>query len=481
MNEGIMNILGTPQKEVDLRSSDGIAVVLKNADSIIKRANGDIGLLKEIEISMFLNPDKYSMQQHMAIKAAESKSIVNKLTSRIHLSIIVPMYHEERRIAPRVGSKIKIGEFEFPEDEHGENVLLRRNLELEWLTNNNNLITYDLLFVDDMCNSDSGILAQELVKKNGLRNCKVSFLKEAIESNHRSDLEMRAIETIINNEGNSIRGGALCLGFAQSIEMFEQSGLAASHIIGYMDADSSYSASQIGIPLELITQPDVFAATASRQHPLTYMDTPRSELQTSHRSPGLIRLKQTVGYLRKHIVGDFVPSDTQSGFKLFKPNILKQTLLQPNKAHNFSYDTQLLARIAQMEPQKPVIKTFGVTLVDSDELSTANNGMTYFAALEILKVISNENGYHIDNNEAVLLGYLTSSVDNYKHAIHILEDSADCNKHPELIESIRKRIRTDKDTTAVGDYFTSDICSDMVTALKSYHVRKEPTGSLFLS
>lgn len=456
----------------DMRTSQSLIAVLNSADELIRNSEGDINNLLRLEEKISGHPDKYNPLTQLTLKAAISKIRIMSLTKPLHLELVVPLYHETIRMAPRQGSTTPLLDNPLPPHKHGENALIRKYLEMEWLTKDSQ-ISYRLILVDDICDHNSGGYAEKIIAANNLEKCEVHYLADAVKNTEPGSFKHKAIETIIAG-GNSIRGGALCLGFAESVRHIKAYGLENNAVIGYVDADSSYSLTQIGIPLWKIHLSDsTHAVTASRQHPLSYMEPAKTESQTSQRSSGLIRLKQVVGYLRQYVLGEEVPTDTQSGFKLFKPDLLEQTLKEPNKAHNFSYDTQLLARISRMHPNKKPIDTFGVVCLDCDELSTANNGVTYFYALEIINSIADEFKFDKNGEQMWLLDFLTRDIKNYHLAKRVLDDNTDIKEwfnptSPEfnLIKELREEIKTDKDTTAVGDYFNEIIFHKLVRVFR---------------
>lgn len=455
----------------DVRTAQSLRTLFAGADKLIELTKGDLNTLLEIEKDLFQGQTDRHPLVHLIVKAAISRVRVLSFKYIVNLEIVVPMYHEAIRLAPRATSTEQLMSNPLDPHEHGEDALLRKYLEIEWLTRGS-LVFCHLVFVDDICDQGSGFLAQRIIDHNKLLNCEVLFLSDEIKLAQPGSFMFQALQTVIEG-GESIRGGSLCLGFAKSIELAEQQKRLHNTVISYVDADSSYSLTQLGIPLWQIENSNSIAVTASRQHQLTYLERSSSASQTSSRSPGLIRLKQIVGYLRKSILGEKVPADTQSGFKFFKPHALKKILAQDKKAHNFSFDTQLLARIDREFPGEETISTFGVVCIDCDELSTANNGLTYFYALKILQVISEET--NIDNQKDVqwLLDYLCRDINNYKLAIKLLEDDALVTQevgkpypNEQLLQVTRQKIRITKDTTAVGDYFTSDIAQDLKQVLQ---------------
>ncbi len=460
-------------KYSDVRTSQALEAIFVEADKICSNSVHTVASLLNFESEMLLNPgSKPRTIEHLILKAAISRLHILQIQDPLHLEMIVPVYHEKIRLAPRQGSTVTLGVNTLPVDINGEDSLLRKYKELEWLTRDSK-VTFKLRYVDDICDHESGKYVEQLIADNNLsEHVEVHFLGDALSEQKTESLRYKAIETIIK-KNESIRGGALCLGFAEALIDADNAGNLDKTIIGYVDADSSYSMTMAGIPLnEMLSNPNIKVMTASRQHELTYIEPAKATSQTSHRTQGLIRLKQIVGFLRKSTLQPTVPADTQSGYKFFRPLVLKETLEAPGKAHNFSYDTQLLDRVARNHPSEEAITTFGVVLVDCDELTTANNGMTYFAALQILLDIAKEVGLEETGYKFWLLKYLTSSKETYKFVISLLEDttnpalyiSEDLEEHKMLL-SIRQKIRTNRDTTAVGDYFTEDIGEDLYRVL----------------
>lgn len=471
----LKNIVKPELDFTDPRSTEGMILVFKAAEQLIQKASGSIAALLKLEAKVSANSQVYSSLEHLAVKAAISRLRILSLNKPAHIQIVVPLYHEATRMAPRASSKQNILSNSLRINENGEDSLIRKYVELDWLTRGSQL-TFKLHFVDDMCDQNSGQIAQELIRQNNLPNCEVHFLGQEIKTAIPGTLKYQAIESVVH-ERASVKGGALCLGFAEALTDIYTRSLSEDSIVSYVDADNSYSLTQIGIPLwEILQNNEILAITASRQHPLAFLE----RTKDSKRSPGLIRLKQVIGYLRREIIGTKVPADTQSGFKFFKPDVLENLLKQGNKSTSFSFDTQLLARLARNHPDQEAIHTFGAVCLDSDELSTANNGVTYFYLLRILKELAKESDLINHKGELWLLDFLTSSVQNYSTIQFMLDSANDPgiwftigSQNYILLNQLRQEIRTDRDTTAVGEYFTPGLFEKLVRVVRSYLKSKE--------
>lgn len=454
---------------LDPRSHQGLNTIFKIAELFLHESS-DIRNLNQYELEIRRKND-FPILLELGIKAAISRNQVLNLKQPVKIEIVVPMYHEVIRLSPRKGSIKSHLVNNLPENENGEDELLRKYLEMEWLTRDSKL-SYHIRVVDDICNQNSGKATEDLIKLNKLdKRISVYFLKDYINlKKEENPFIFEAVKKVIDRQ-DSVRGGSLCLGFAKAIEENKQNN--EETLLSYIDADNSYSLTMIGIPISmLLSNQKLKIVTANRQHPLTRLDEKKTTTVTSARSNGLIRLKQTIGYIRKNVLNKYVPSDTQSGFKVMRMQIMEELLWEPNKANNFSYDTQLLSRIANKFNFKS-IDTFGVVLIESDELTTANNDKTYYNAVKILNTINSESPKTIDNNVRYILNVI-STYENYLELLSFLDD-----KSPELffpndsnlqqrLSNLRESISTKVDSTAVGKYYNIEILNDLVLLFNYY-------------
>ena len=120
-----------------------------------------------------IESDDSQMALDLAIKLARSKAIVKQIKKPLRISVTFAMYKENNRILPA------------SEHPNGENFLMVKLHQLEWLFGDNPIIDWELLPVDDGCPEGSGKIAQEILLKNKVKeNAEVLFLADAIKNQY---------------------------------------------------------------------------------------------------------------------------------------------------------------------------------------------------------------------------------------------------------------------------------------------------------
>eukprot|EP01084_Bolivina_argentea_P192511 330466_1 len=231
-------------------------VDLKNEASILQSLNN----LTKFEYECFFQENdsrkggavQYGLIFYLGIHIARSRLCVLFLTAtgvkNIQLSIIVPMYKEDKRM--------QIDNEDFIRRKVNQLNILFKDISREFMS-------WDLLFVDDGCPNQSAIKAKEFVDNNKdfFQNCNcsnrvnVAFLKDGIESKDSNIAfdKFKKDGFELTNTNDSRKGGAVQYGFYLSLLKYKN--ISDSHYIMFTDADLSTNISQSGLFLyKLITE-----------------------------------------------------------------------------------------------------------------------------------------------------------------------------------------------------------------------------------
>ncbi|RLD25925.1 MAG: hypothetical protein DRI54_03865, partial [Bacteroidetes bacterium] len=141
-----------------------------------------------------IESDDSQMALNLAIKLARSKAFVKQIKKPLRVSVTFAMYKENNRILPA------------SEHPNGENFLMVKLHQLEWLFGDNPKIEWDLFPVDDGCPEGSGKIAEEILLKNQVKeNIEVLFLANAIE-------KKLPIANSLESTNDSQKGGSIAYG-----------------------------------------------------------------------------------------------------------------------------------------------------------------------------------------------------------------------------------------------------------------------------
>jgi len=306
--------------------------------------------LRKLEIQIIKFKKNYNLIKHTAVKIAISKKILSEIKQKIHFTIVFAVYKENNRILTKA------------EHPNGENFLIRKINQLENLTENFPLISWDMIVVDDGCPENSGKIAEEILEKNySGNNVNVLYLQDAI------DDKLKIVEGLKTTD-DSRKGGAVEYGMWHAAEKNIE-----NHIIIYTDADLSTHLGQIGLLAEPIIKDEKYAAIASRRE-----DTSVVIKEGTRNERGKLFI-----YLWKRMIRrlNYI-TDTQCGFKAFKAEVVKKIILN-NFEKKFAFDIELLIKIDKLKRQS--ITIVPIAWIDSETESTTNELQPY---VDMLKSIA---------------------------------------------------------------------------------------------
>ena len=125
-------------KTLDL-SDESIDQKIINLTELVLKNYADISKLNRKEDELCKKKNDIPLSVHLALKIAKSKIYLSKIKKDIHVSIMFAMYKENNRIKTK------------NEHDHGENFLIRKIEQLNWLFSDFPNISWNLYLIDDGC------------------------------------------------------------------------------------------------------------------------------------------------------------------------------------------------------------------------------------------------------------------------------------------------------------------------------------------
>jgi len=305
--------------------------------------------LRQLESDLITAAGDTPLLLHVAAKIAVSRRFILDLNGPAHLSVVFAAYKEHQRILP-------------PDQvAGGEDFLVRKVDQLEWLFSGRNDLTWDLIVVDDGCPEGSGRIARDIVEaKHWSDRVRVLFLADAIAAG-------APVTAPLTTPDDSRKGGSIALGMWTAAETVRD-----NHVIVFTDADLSTHLGQTGLLMEQILTGGFDAAIGSRREPHSVV------IKKGMRNT---RGKLFI-YLWKRIIGvlpDVV--DTQCGFKGFEASVVREIagkLLEKK----FAFDIELLIK-ARLRRSDSIARV-PIAWIDSEALSTTTDIQPYLPMLQAM-------------------------------------------------------------------------------------------------
>ncbi|MBT8315506.1 MAG: hypothetical protein KJP26_13685 [Maribacter sp.] len=342
-------IIASCPKELDLTNDSHSEIIIETVETILKEKYG-ISEIEKIEAKLIAQNDDTLIFILLALKIAKSKIIASKTKEPLMVSIVFAIYKEHNRI-----KKIS-------EHPHGEDFLLKKIAQLEWLFKNCPKIEWELIIVDDGCPEGSGNIAQGIVDKNGLNDkVRVLFLAEAIEQ------KLSPAKTI-HSTNESQKGGSIIYGMWDAIKETK----SKNQIVVYTDADLSTHLGQLMLLVDPLINQNKLAAIGSRR------ETRSVVIKKGARND---RGKLFI-YLWKRLIpnlGGII--DTQCGFKAFRAEIVPE-IIEGLLERKFAFDIELLLR-TELLKKESIIKV-PIAWIDSEAASTTTDLQPYLPMLKAI-------------------------------------------------------------------------------------------------
>ncbi|MFQ5652485.1 MAG: hypothetical protein ACE5IY_21345 [bacterium] len=370
----LKRILSTSPKTLDLTNEAHLEQVLASADQIFDLYPDREGLEK-VERELLADKDSVPLLPHLAVKLAKSKRIIASMPGRTHVSIVFAMYKEHNRLKTR------------EEHEHGENLLIRKIHQLNWLFADQANFTWDLSAVDDGCPEHSGDIARQIFESQYEGdNVRVLFLQQGIEKG-------LAVTQPLASTAESQKGGSIHYGLWQAAQQRRES----NHIILFTDADLSTHLGQIGLLIDGIVNQGKDVAIGSRREETSVV------VKKGLRN---IRGKLFI-YLWKRLIPDLnYIVDTQCGFKAFRAETVR-TIIDDLIEKKFAFDIELLLK-AELNRSHSISRV-AIAWIDSEAASTTTDLQPYLPMLKA--IVRMYRTYLPENSESESFAQLIQSLD----------------------------------------------------------------------
>ncbi len=318
------------------------------ADALLATGAEEVHL-RNLEAELIAGPGETPLLLHLAAKMAVSRRIVLDLTEPAHLSVVFAVYKEHQRILP-------------PDQmAGGEDFLVRKAAQLEWLFAGRDDLTWDMIVVDDGCPEGSGQIARDIARRHPQADrIQVLFLEEAIAADH-------PVTRPLTTADDSRKGGSVALGMWTAAETVRD-----NHIICFTDADLSTHLGQTGLLMGEILNGGCDAAIGSRREPLSVVIK-----QGVRNTRGKLFI-----YLWKRIIG-ILPDvvDTQCGFKAFGAHTVR-AIVPDLLEKKFAFDIELLIKTRLRRGDS--LTRVPIAWIDSEALSTTTDIQPYLPMLQAM-------------------------------------------------------------------------------------------------
>ncbi len=341
----IQEISQSAPEPLDLTIEEHLQQAARAADRL-REAYPSVSELGELETELSRKKDAYPLMLHLAAKLAKSKQILSEIDRNTHVSVVFAVYKENIRILTK------------EENPLGENFLMRKIGQLNWLMSEFSHFSWEMYVVDDGCPDGSGRIAQQiLAEKYDGDNVHVLFLQDAI------DQDLPVIRPLTHTD-DSRKGGSIEYGMWVAAQKD-----IPNHIVLFTDADLSTHLGQTGLLVGPIAD-GADAAIGSRREPESIV------VKTGTRN---LRGKLFI-YLWKRVIANLSDIvDTQAGFKAFRAEVARD-IVEDMLEKQFAFDIELLVKTQLRRPGS--IAKVPIAWIDSDALSTTTDLQPYLGMLK---------------------------------------------------------------------------------------------------
>lgn len=347
--------------EIDLTNKKHSKIILQTVEFIIDEGY-NVSEIEEFEEHFIDKGEDSLIFLLLAFKIAKSKILASEVTGSLFISVTFAVYKEHNRI------------LDSGKHPHGEDFLLRKVKQLQWLFDDHPNIDWEMIIVDDGCPEKSGRIAQNIIDEHDLNDrVRVLFLSDAIDQNLPTAKGLYSTD-------ESQKGGAVVYGMWDAVQQNERE----NQIVIYTDADLSTHLGQIMLLAEPLLEQNKWVAIGSRRRPESVVIK-----KGSRNNRGKLFI-----YLWKRLItnlGDVI--DTQCGFKAFRADMIPH-IIDDLIEKKFAFDIELLLKTEMY--QEGAIANVPIAWIDSDDASTTTDLQPY---LPMLKSIVKMNRRYLPKDE----------------------------------------------------------------------------------
>lgn len=378
LNLALSQIDGLP-KILDDRDDGQQKEVLRIA-GLLAEGNPPVELLTQLEMVLIEKGEMVPQLLHLAVKLAHSKIIVRAVEKPLHTSFVFAMYKENTRILRQ------------DEHPHGEDFVVRKISQLEWLFDDVAATTWNLALVDDGCPEGSGKLAQKILgERCPDAPAEVLFLEEAISQG-------LPVTRPMTSTAASQKGGSVVFGMWAAAQQRHD-----RHIVVFTDADLSTHMGQAGLLIDGLVNRQKDAAIGSRREPASVVV--KKGTRNTRGKLFIYLWKGLIQPLHRLV-------DTQCGFKAFTAETVRKITTDMIEK-KFAFDIELLLRTELRQSNS--IEKVPVAWFDSEEASTTTDLQPYLPMLK--QVVAFYHKYLPSETEADRLAHFIENMSDSEWAV----------------------------------------------------------------
>ena len=348
-------------QQLDLTDPSHGNGAMEAADALI-RVEPSLARLKALRAELARDKSSWPFFVHLAVILAVSKQQVMALDGPLHYSVVFAVYGEVNRLKTKA------------EHPNGEDFLLTKAAQLDWLLGSHPAATWSMTVSDDGCPDDSGGLCRAQARDRFESKCgtiDVVYLKDGIAGGDASCVGM-------TSPGDSRKGGAIHYGLSCAAKRTLPPG--TRHCVAYTDADLSTHLGQSGLLLDIIIgKPGMDCAVGTRRSKDSVI------VKTGDRNlRGVLH-----AYLWKQMMPEisFVV-DTQTAFKGFDADVIAELTSKKLVERKFAFDIELM--LLSHLRRKGSVGQCGIAWIDSEAESQSGDAEGYVALLRAIATIYRE-------------------------------------------------------------------------------------------
>jgi len=263
-----------------------------------------------------------------AVGAAESRLLLKKCKPH-HMTCMWAMYGEKNRIRTKA------------EHENGQNFMVNKVKQLEWLFKGQKGKTFDVVAIDDGCPDNSGELAKGVIEKYDLKNVTLLDVRDAFKNKDEFFID-RGLDEAAKK---SRKGGAILYGLRHVASQPAVEG--KPNLVMYTDSDLSTDMALCGqLSYGILKAGCSISAGARYGSPGTFLVKPPDNgaaphPQSHYEQPNMMKI-----VLRHYVRVRLLPMlkgiyDTQCAFKAFKREDLME-ITKDVRSLQADFDMELL-------------------------------------------------------------------------------------------------------------------------------------------
>lgn len=340
---------------LDLRETEHLESARRTAEEFLADCPS-LADLDRLEADLLARRDEVPLGVHLAGKLARSRRMVEELDRerqqdvrpRLQVTVVFAMFREHERILrPEVHP-------------HGEDFLVRKIEQLDWLLGDLPTIDWRLIAVDDGCPDGSGQVARSILEQRAPNApVRVLFLEDGIRSEVPVTVGLKTAD-------DSRKGGSIQYGMWTAASR----DASPNHVIVFTDADLSTHLGQLGLLIDPIVRGGADAAIGSRREAKSVV------VKGGARNE---RGKKFIALWKRMlpILGDI--TDTQCGFKAWRADVALEVLPDLIE-HQFAFDVELLIKTELRRPRS--VERVPIAWIDSEAASTTPEFDPYLGMLK---------------------------------------------------------------------------------------------------